>query len=131
MEVVLHEVRHFAELKLCHDIAWVFESSLYCYNPDWMEVVEAWIGRCHIYGHEYWCPVLCRLLHTANYSLMVHEEPDHLWYMMQHVIRWGSVCSRSRGNAEDRLFWQVLGNITRFVTMLMESFCRAIQCLMF
>ena len=39
IEAVLHEVPHFAELKLCYDIACVFESALYRYNLDWMEVV--------------------------------------------------------------------------------------------
>ena len=96
IEAVLHEVPHFAELKLCYDVACVFESALYRYNPDWMEVVEARIGRFHIYGHEYRCHVLYNLLHSANYGLMVGEEPEHLWYMMQHLIRSGRVSSSSR-----------------------------------
>jgi len=96
IEAVLHEAPHFAELKLCYDIACVFESALYRYNLDWMEVVEARIGRIHIYGHEYQCHVLYNLLHTANYGLMVGEEPEHLWYMMQHLIRSGRVSSSSR-----------------------------------
>jgi hypothetical protein len=40
IEAVLHEVPHFAKLKLCYDVACVFESALYHYNLDWMEVVE-------------------------------------------------------------------------------------------
>jgi len=96
IEAVLHEVPHFAELKLCHDVACVFESALYRYNPDWMEVVEARIGRFHLYAHEYRCHVLYNLLHTAYYGLMVGEEPENLWYMMQHLIRSGRVSSTSR-----------------------------------
>jgi len=75
---VLHEVHHFAELKLCYDVACVFERALYRYNPDWMEVFEARIARFHIYGHECQCDVLYNLLHTANYGLMVGQEPEHL-----------------------------------------------------
>ena len=96
IEVGLHEVPHFAELKLCYDVACVFESALYRYNPDWMEVVEARIGRFHIYGHEYQCHVLYNLLHTANYGLMVGEDPGHLWHMMQHLIRSERVSSSFR-----------------------------------
>jgi len=96
IEAVLHEVLHFAKLKLCYDVACVFESALYHYNPDWMEVVEAQIGKFHIYGHEYRCHVLYNLLHTANYGLMVSKEPEHLWYMMQHRIRSERVSSSSR-----------------------------------
>jgi len=96
MEAVLHEIPHFAEMKLCYEVACVFESALYRYNPDWMAVVEARNGRFHIYGHEYGCHVLYNLLHSANYSLMVGEEPEHLWYMMQHLIRSGRVSSSSR-----------------------------------
>jgi hypothetical protein len=44
IEAVLHDVPHFAELKLCYDVACVFECALYHYNMDWMEVVEARIG---------------------------------------------------------------------------------------
>jgi len=106
IEAVLHEVRHFAELKLCYDVACVFESALYPYNPDWMEVVEAGIGRVHIYGHEYQCHVLYNHLHTANYGLMVGEEPEHRWYMMQHLIQSGRVSSSSRR------------------TLKIDSFCR-------
>jgi len=96
IEAVLHEVPHFAELKLCYDVACVFESALYRYNPDWMEVVEARIGRFHISGHEYRCHVLYNLLHTANYGLMVGEDPGHLWHMMQHLIRSERVSSSFR-----------------------------------
>jgi len=96
IEAVLHEVPHFAELKLCYDVACGFESTLYRYNPDWMEVVEARIGRFHIYGHEYRCHVLYNLLHSTNYGLMVGEEPEHQWYVMQHLISSGRVSSSSR-----------------------------------
>jgi len=96
IEAVLHEVPHFAELKLCYDVDCVFESALYRYNPNWMEVVEVRIGRFHMYGHEYRCHVLYNLLHTANYSLMFSEEPEHLRYMMQHLIRSGRVSSSFR-----------------------------------
>jgi len=96
IEAVLHEVPPITELKLCYDVACVFESALYRYNPDWMEVVEAPIGRLHIYGHEYRCHVLYNLLHSAMYGLMVGEEREHLWYMMQHLIQFGRVSSSSR-----------------------------------
>jgi hypothetical protein len=86
IEAVLHEVPHFAELKLCYDVACVLESAVYHYNPDCMEVVEARIGRFHIYGHEYRCYVLYDLLHSGNNSRMVGEEPEHLWYKMQNLI---------------------------------------------
>jgi hypothetical protein len=92
----LHKVFHFAELKLSYDVACVFESSLYCYNPDWIEVVEARIGRFHIYAHQYWCHVLYNILHTTNYNLLVGEDPDNLWYVMQHLMRSGRVSSSSR-----------------------------------
>jgi len=78
IEAVLHEVPHFPELKLCYDVACVFESALYRNNPDWMEVVEARIGRFHIYGHEYRCHDLYNLLHLAKYGPMLSEEPEHL-----------------------------------------------------
>jgi len=58
IEAVLQEVPHFTELKLCYDVACMFEGTLQRYNPDWMEVVEARIRRFHIYGLEYWCHVL-------------------------------------------------------------------------
>jgi len=50
-EAVMHEVPDFAKLQLCYDVACVFESTVYYYNPNWMEGVEARIGRLHIYGH--------------------------------------------------------------------------------
>jgi hypothetical protein len=75
MEAVMHEVPHFAELKLCYDVAHIFEIALYRYNPDCMEVVEVQIGKFHIYGHQYRCHVLYNLLHTAHYGLMVGDEP--------------------------------------------------------
>jgi len=96
IKAVLHEVPHFAELKLYYDIACVGKSTMYRYNPDWMVVVEASIGRFHTYGHEYRCHVLYNLLYTANYSLMVFEEPQILTYMMQQHIRSGRVSSSSR-----------------------------------
>jgi hypothetical protein len=96
IDVVLHVVPHLAELKLCYDVACVFESALYHYTLDWMEVVEARIGRSHIYGHEYRCNVLYNLLHTENYGLMVGEEPEQLWCMMQHLIWSGRVSSSFR-----------------------------------
>jgi len=86
IEAVLHEVANFAELKLCYELAWVFGSALDRYNPDWMEVVEARIGRLHIYGHKYRRHVLYNIPHSANHSLIVSEEPDNPGYMMQHVI---------------------------------------------
>jgi hypothetical protein len=61
-----------------------------------MEVVEARIGRFHLYGHEYSCNVLYKLLHLANYSLIVGEKAEQLWYMMQHLIQSGRVSSSSR-----------------------------------
>ena len=78
IEAVLHEVPHVVELKLCRHVACMFDSALYRYNLDWMEVVEARIGRFHINGHEYWCHVLYNLRHTADYDLKVGEEPEHL-----------------------------------------------------
>jgi hypothetical protein len=95
IEAVMQEVSHFAELKLCYDVASVFESALYCYNQDWKEVVEVRIGRLHIFGHQYWCHVLYNLLHLANYGLMGGEDPEQLWYMMQYFIQVGRVSSSS------------------------------------
>jgi len=96
IEAVLHKVPHFARLKLWYDVTCVFESALYRNNPDWMEVVEARIRRLHVYGHEYRCHVLNNHLHTANHGLMVGEESEHLWYMMQQLIRLGGVSWSSR-----------------------------------
>ena len=62
-----------------------------------MEVVEAQIVTFDIYGHEYRCHVLDILHHTVNYGLRAGEEPEHLWYMMQHLIRSERVSSISRG----------------------------------
>jgi hypothetical protein len=95
IEAVLHEVPHVAALKLCYDIACLFGNTLYRCNPDWMEVVEARIERFDIYGHEYRCHVLYNVLHTANYGLMVGQEPKHQSYMMQHLIRSERVSSSS------------------------------------
>jgi hypothetical protein len=63
---VLHEVHHVAKRKLCDVVACMHERALYCGNPDWMEVVEALIGRFHTYEHDYQCHVLYNLLRTAN-----------------------------------------------------------------
>ena len=95
IEAVLHEVPHLADLKFCYDVACMFQSAPYCYNPDWIEVFEGQIGRFHIYGQEYRCHVLYNLLHKTNYCLMVGEEPENLGYMMQHLIWSGRVLSSS------------------------------------
>jgi len=95
IEAVLHEVTHFAKLKLWYDVACVFESALKAYNQGWMEVVEALISWFRIYDHEYRCHVLYNLLHTANYGLMVGEDPVHLWYMIQQLICSGRTASSS------------------------------------
>jgi hypothetical protein len=53
IQPVLDQVPYDAELVLCYGVACLFDWAQNRYYPDWMEVVEAQIGRFHIYGHEY------------------------------------------------------------------------------
>src|SRR5205085_9836064 len=83
-------------LNLCYDVACVFESTVHHYRSDLKERLRARIGRFHLYGHEHSCHILFNLLRTPGYGLMVGEEPEHLWFVLLHLIYSGRVSSGPR-----------------------------------
>jgi hypothetical protein len=95
LESIIDEVPD-SEVKMCYDVACVFESALHRYKPEWKEKLTARIGRFHLYGHEHSCHVLYNLLRTDGYGLMIGEEPEHLWFILLHLIRSGRVSSGPR-----------------------------------
>jgi hypothetical protein len=100
LESILSEIEadtpNFDKIKLCYDVACVFQSSLWRHDAKWKAKLVARIGRFHLYGHELSCHVLFNILRTEGYGLMVGEEPEHLWYQISHLIRSGRVSSGPR-----------------------------------
>jgi hypothetical protein len=100
LDAILEEIESdtpkFDKIKLCYDVACVFQSALWRRDEKWEEKLVARIGRFHLYGHELGCHVLFNILRTEGYGLTVGEEPEHLWYQISHLIRSGRVSSGPR-----------------------------------
>jgi hypothetical protein len=100
LESILREIEadtpNFYKIKLCYDVACVFQSALWRRDEIWKEKLVACIGRFHLYGHELGCHVLFNILRTEGFGLMIGEEPEHLWYQISHLIRSGRVSSGPR-----------------------------------
>lgn len=96
LEAILEDAPQIRRLNLCYDIACVFEQAIHRYKPELRDRLQARIGRFHLYGHEHSCHILYNLLRTGGYGLMVGEEPEHLWFVLSHLIRSGRVSSGPR-----------------------------------
>jgi len=96
IEAILEDTPEIGHLNLCYDVACVFESAVHRYKPELKDRLQARIGRFHLYGHEHSCHILYNLLRTPGYGLMVGEEPEHLWFVLLHLIRSGRVSSGPR-----------------------------------
>jgi len=96
LEAILEDAPQIQCLNLCYDVACVFESAIHRYRPELRDRLRARIGRFHLYGHEHSCHILYNLLRTRGYGLMVGEEPEHLWFVLSHLIRSGRVSSGPR-----------------------------------
>ena len=96
VEAILEDAPEITCLNLCYDVACVCESAVHRHQRDLKERLRARIGRFHRYGHEHLCHILFNLLRTPGYGLMVGEEPEHLWFVLLHLIRSGRVSSGPR-----------------------------------
>lgn len=102
LEEILADAPEVGSLNLCYDVACVFESAVHRFKPELQGRLRARIGRFHLYGHEHSCHILFNLLRTSGYGLMVGEEPEHLWFVLLHLIRSWRVSSGPRRTQKNR-----------------------------
>jgi hypothetical protein len=74
------------KMRVCHDVACEFESTVRSYDDEWPNDVAVRIGRFHLYGHQLRCHILYNLIRTEGFSLMVGQGVKQLWSMLRHLI---------------------------------------------
>ncbi|KAF8542333.1 hypothetical protein BDD12DRAFT_729279, partial [Trichophaea hybrida] len=93
IEAIVDDVPEIQSIHMIYDVACIFESAFHRYKPEWKETIRARIRRFHLYGHEHSCHVLYNLFRTQGYGLIIGEEPEHLWFIILHLIKSGRVSS--------------------------------------
>jgi hypothetical protein len=113
---LLSEVDDVKDFKICYDVACVFDPAIKKMLADKDCNIQVRIGRFHLYAHGISCQINYSTLRTEGYGLMVGEEPEQVWYGMNHLVRPGRVSSGPRRSQSIDVFG--LHNAFRMQSMI-------------
>lgn len=96
LQNILTEKPDIKRLRLCYDVACTFGPAIKRLMPDHADMIEAKVGRFHIYGHGISCHTLNNLLRCEGWGLMVGEENEYDWSRLAHIVSFVRLCSGPR-----------------------------------
>jgi hypothetical protein len=84
------------DIRICYDVACVFETAIWRLLPEYKDRITVRIGRFHQYAHGLSCQINYNSMRTDGFGLMVGEEPELIWFLMNLLVKIGRVSSGPR-----------------------------------
>ena len=81
------------DVRVCYDVACVFEAAIWRLMAEYKERLSVRIGRFHVFAHGINCHVNYGTLRTEGYGLTVGEEPESFWSIISPQVKPGRVSS--------------------------------------